>query len=188
MKHMHVSPADLQDFLDGNLSGVVLRSVEEHLDSCKACESRFRSLAAVDRALHSLPQVQVDAGFTRAVMSRIASVRTNPVGYRLLENAAYVFALALVAAMILTVFILTGALDQQEVTQGQGVAEEIIAGAGTLAGSSIAMFSSLLSEYAPFVFGSGSLAITGSILVILAVLAVLDRVFARRWTGAPTLK
>jgi len=177
----HLSGNEIQDYLDGGLTSDARAEAEQHLYTCRQCRSLQSSLTEVDRALKSLPREQLDARFTRSVMSRLTAGQADSLSFKILEKLAYVFALFVVLAVLLAAFIFSGVIDARQVSDGQSRIQEFLSGSTSQMKSQVAAFSNLLAEYAPFVFGVGSLCMAGTIFAVVALLAVLDRFLVRRF-------
>ena len=178
--NVHLSNGEIQDYIGGALPTRERERVDGHLRLCRTCRSTHHALAEVDRALRSLPVERLDPAFTRKVMSRIPLVHKAPFAFRLLENLAPLFALFVVVAVLLTIFVMSGVIDVRQVSEGQNKIQEFFAGSASVVGSGVSSFSAWLAEYAPFAFGAGSLGITGSIFAVVLTLALLDRVLSRK--------
>jgi anti-sigma factor RsiW len=65
----------LQDWLDGQLSGDESRKLQEHVTSCTVCQARIAVLEQLDRTLRaSAPRVGLDESFDARLFARIAQV------------------------------------------------------------------------------------------------------------------
>jgi len=176
----HCSPSEIQDYVTGVLSPADRHRCEEHFARCRSCRSTLHAVTRIDLALRSIPVERVSPNFTQNVMNRISRELNAPLAFKVLEKLAHLFALFIVLAMLLTIVVVTGVVDVQQIGEGQSVVEQFLSGQASAVSGAIAGFSSWLAEYAPFAFGSGSLGITGAILTVVTLLALLDRFLSRR--------
>ena len=179
----HCSINEIQDHLDGTLAPDSRKEVEGHLQACPRCQNTRDSMGELGRALRSLPRERVDERFTRTVMNKLTSGQTDSLSFRILEKLAYVFALFFVLALLTAAFIVSGAVDVQRVSEEQTRIQELLTGSASQAGEMIALFSRVLAEYVPFAFGAGSLGMTGTIVAVVMLLALVDRFLVRRFVG-----
>ena len=67
----------LSAWIDGELDVSTAASVREHLAVCVSCQRWHALLAAASRAVRSLPEETVSAGFEDAFRRRLAAARTD---------------------------------------------------------------------------------------------------------------
>jgi Putative zinc-finger len=67
----------LSAWIDGELDASTAAGVREHLAVCVSCQRRHALLAAASRAVRSLPEETVSAGFEDAFRRRLAAARTS---------------------------------------------------------------------------------------------------------------
>jgi anti-sigma factor RsiW len=89
----------LSAWIDGELDASTAAGVREHLAVCVSCQRRHALLAAAGRAVRSLPEETVSAGFEDAFRRRLDAARTGA-GRRRGRS------LALVAAAVLMLVVL----------------------------------------------------------------------------------
>jgi anti-sigma factor RsiW len=70
--------AQLQEYLDGQLSPSRTRAVAAHLAACAACRARLASLRRVDEALATRPLLEEPADFTARVMAQVQAATARP--------------------------------------------------------------------------------------------------------------
>jgi len=68
--------ARLSAWIDGELDASTAAKVREHLAVCVSCQRRLALLAAASRAVRSLPEEAVSAGFEDAFRRRLAAAQT----------------------------------------------------------------------------------------------------------------
>lgn len=67
----HISDADLQAFLDGELSAARHVLVTDHLDGCQSCMARLRSFQQLYARIESLPETVPDLSLVPGVLARL---------------------------------------------------------------------------------------------------------------------
>lgn len=66
-----LTPERIYAYLDGEIKGVELRALKEHLDSCPACREALAARRRIAAVAESLPSFVVPDGFAASVMARI---------------------------------------------------------------------------------------------------------------------
>ena len=94
--------ARLSAWIDGELDASTAAKVREHLAVCVSCQRRLALLAAASRAVRSLPEEAVSAGFEDAFRRRLAATRTGA-GRARGRSPVLVAAAALAALIVLAV-------------------------------------------------------------------------------------
>jgi anti-sigma factor RsiW len=92
----------LSAWIDGELDASTAAGVREHVAVCASCRRRHALLAVAGRAVRSLPEETVSAGFEDAFRRRLAAARTNA-GRRRGWSPALVAAAGLAAVLVLAV-------------------------------------------------------------------------------------
>jgi predicted anti-sigma-YlaC factor YlaD len=179
----HVTTEQLLEFLDGTLRDAGKSQVEEHLGACPACRKAMNDFRYLDRSLRKTPLVHASRGLTGNVMSRVLSGGKEPFTFRLLTGLAYAFAMLIVLVVLGIVFVATGVLQVQSGGGGTNRFQSIFDAASTTLDAIPAAMTSWITEYIPFMFGSGSIGITTAILGVVAMLFVLDRIIGSRIVG-----
>lgn len=179
----HLATDRLQAYVDSSVPEPERRDIEKHLGVCETCMGMVKSMRYLDNSLRTLPFERVRSGFTMEVMDRLGVVRSSPWIFRVLEKSVYVFGLLIVLGIMLAVFIVTGVVDQGEMQQSQTAATELLSRVAEGGSSAISVTSNWLSSFMPFIFGKGSLPTAIFAVAVLALLAVADRVLARKIFG-----
>ena len=96
----------LSAWIDGELDAPTAAGVREHLATCASCQRRHALLAAASRAVRSLPEEVVSAGFEAAFRGRLAAARTGAASPRTRSRG-------LVAAAGLAALLVLGVLGQR---------------------------------------------------------------------------
>jgi hypothetical protein len=94
--------ARLSAWIDGELDDSTAARVREHLAVCVSCQRRHGLLEAASRAVRSLPEEGVSAGFEEAFRQRLAAARTGA-GRGRRRSRVLVAAAGLAAALLLAV-------------------------------------------------------------------------------------
>jgi hypothetical protein len=113
-------PDRMDLYLEGELEVSERREFEAHLDRCPACREALEDRRAFERALSSLPPIEVPPGFAAAVMARVPAGRRRA------------FA-RLVAALSVTAALFTALLGYHLVT-GETLAGILLAVGRSIAG------------------------------------------------------
>jgi anti-sigma factor RsiW len=92
----------LSAWIDGELDASTAAEVREHLAVCVSCQRRHALLAVASRAVRSLPEETVSAGFEDAFRRRLAAARTGA-GRPRGRSPALVAAAGLAAVLVLAV-------------------------------------------------------------------------------------
>jgi len=94
--------ARLSAWIDGELDASTAAAVQDHLAACVSCRRRHSLLVAASRAVRSLPEETVPAGFEEAFRRRLATARTGA-GRPRGRSPVLVAAAALAAVLMLVV-------------------------------------------------------------------------------------
>jgi len=94
--------ARLSAWIDGELDDSTAAGVREHLAVCVSCQRRHALLEAASRAVRSLPEETVSAGFEDAFRRRLVAARTSA-GKPRRWSPALVAAAGLAAVLLLAV-------------------------------------------------------------------------------------
>jgi hypothetical protein len=113
-------------------------------------------------------------------MKRIPLKAETPLAFRMLERLAYVFALFVVLAVLGAVFVMTGVIGWGDVESGGTFFQEIFDESSGAMNAVLSTFGSWIAQYLPFAFGAGTLGITGAIVAVVILLAVLDGILGRK--------
>jgi predicted anti-sigma-YlaC factor YlaD len=177
---VHLTDAELQSMLDDTLAGTDRRRVEQHLAVCSRCNAAFANLRSIDTALEGQLIVATRSDFTRAVMSTIMPEVRQSRTYKAVEKAAYLFSLLIVLAIMIAAFLVTGVFQSSDFNQTRTVAGAMIEKTGDAIGSTVTGFTAILVEYLPFAFGKGSMNVGLFAIVVIAMIAVVDRLIGKR--------
>ena len=177
---LHCTSEQLNLLLDAGLAPAEEKDIRDHLSICSQCSRAFESLSRVDSALRDLPLITTGVGFTRSVMDRILAGPKSSFAFRVLERMSYVFGLMIVLGIMIAAFVLSGAFDQAEIEQTQGVASEVMGKAADTVANSIGVFTAWLVRYLPFAFGKGSMGVAFFAVAIVMMLAAVDRFVGRK--------
>ena len=170
----HCSSAQLQSHLDKRLDYEEGEFVRAHLQICEHCRKAYETLVRVDASLKQLPRESLSSGFTYSVMSRLHLAPKSPLLFRLLENIAYVFGLFLVLGTMSVVFILTGTVDTEQVSQTQGAVSEMWLRVGGGLSAMLGALTGWMYRLFPFAFAKGSIGITTFGVLVVLILAAAD--------------
>lgn len=180
MRSEHLTNEELQLFVDGTLPASEMSSTRLHIQTCARCRIAHESLLRLDASLRSLRVEQLGADFTRSVLANLNIIPQSSFLFSVVENLGYVFGLMIVLGIMLTAFILTGVIDQQQVSQTQSIVGSASSAIGGKMNSMIDALTIGLQSYLPFVFGGGSLKIAVMGTLVIGMLAVVDKIVRRR--------
>jgi predicted anti-sigma-YlaC factor YlaD len=180
MKKYHLARKDLLLYVDAELPVDERRLIETHLAACPSCANVAAGMVRVGKAVRNIPVEGTSAGFTATVLHELGLASSSRRRFRLLESAGALVAMVVVAGVLLSVFLATGVLKEEQVTATQSVAglvlgmgrDAFVAGMNTISGT--------MASYLTFDFGKNAVEISLSALVVLALLAIVDRFAGRR--------
>ena len=177
----HLSSGQLQAYCDRRLNREEEVQIRAHLKQCPSCTALYKSIAHLDASLRKLPVERVSDGFTREVMGKLHLVPVSSLGFRMLENAAYAFGLLIVLGVMASVFLWTGVIYLNQPAPGKGNADGLMAEVGGKFADALGAFTKWLTDFFPFAFSKGALGISGSLLVVLVLLLLVDRWVGKRY-------
>ncbi|MDH4071106.1 MAG: hypothetical protein OEV30_11870, partial [Ignavibacteria bacterium] len=120
---------------------------------------------------------------TGRVMEQVLRPPADSLSYRLLKGLAYIAPMTIVLVILGAVFSLTGVIDLQEGSTGGGRLGDTVGIVGRVSQEATSALIDLLRNYAPFMTNGESLGITFAILVVLTMLAFIDRLIGTRVGG-----
>ena len=179
-KSVHYTLNQFNELVDGRMGGDEAKLMRHHMSICNECHAAFTSLARIDTSLRNLPLERTSPGFTRSVMERALAAPKSPAVFRLLEKLPYAFGLVIVLGIMIASFVATGVFDTTQVDQTRSLATGIVDRVGGGLVSTVNLFTAILVQYLPFAFGKGSMSIAFFVVLIVAMLAGVDRVVGRR--------
>lgn len=181
MNGQHCTSEQLQMFLDKTLAMNEQVWVQEHVRTCTACGRSYASLARFQKELKNLPLEKVQEGFTRNVLASLGIAPKSPLIFRLLEKGAYLFGLCIVLGIMLVAFVATGVIPMQQITEGGNYVNTLLISSGSVLDKSTSVFSNALKQYLPFAFGKGSMGVSLFTVLVVAGLAIADKLFGGRF-------
>ncbi|MEK9136811.1 MAG: hypothetical protein AAB393_06780 [Bacteroidota bacterium] len=179
-KRVHYTLNQLNELVDGRMAADEAQLMRRHMSICIECHAVFASLARIDTSLRNLPLERTSPDFTQLLMERALAAPKAPAMFRLLEKLSYVFGLLIVLGIMIASFVVTGVFDTTQVDQTRSVATGIVDRVGEGLASTVNSFTAMLVQYLPFAFGKGSMSIAFFAVLIVAMLAGVDRVVGRR--------
>jgi hypothetical protein len=141
-------------YLDGELRGGQLRTVETHLEECQPCQAEFRTLQALSATLQAapLPDFPAPERFAAEVALLLPREPVKPASRKALELGWW---LAPVGLILAWVFLSTTMLVSNVVTAADGLGLLSGASAWLVSGSSVeAYWSGALGQFG-FLSGNG---------------------------------
>jgi anti-sigma factor RsiW len=177
----HCTSEQIQRLIDNRLDIAESAAAKEHMDDCATCRQSFDDLLLVDGSLKKMPLENTRPDFTRALMAKLIRKAKPSWAFVLLENAASVLGLLVVLGIMLAVFVWTGIVDSTHVSQSQSVANGILSETWRSVATGLHSSTSWLMSYLSLGQGTGVFGILMFVLVIVGVLAGVDRLVGRRF-------
>lgn len=156
--------AVLDEYVEATLPPRRTLAVARHLQECAACEALHRRLRIVDGLLHTRKMIDVETGFSKAVMAQVRTMPVPHAPHRSIWIVALFYLICAWATAITLLFVGPRAL----------VASSVLAHAGSSGWQAIAHGVHALSPIAPIAFS-----IVMSVLAIDALLLAAIYVFYR---------
>jgi anti-sigma factor RsiW len=178
----HVTSDQLQEYIDGRMTAEMAGRVGQHFGVCEKCRSAHALMRGIDIALRHQQLEQVSAGFTHTLMAKINLSEKPSLVFSFFEKIPYLLGLAVVLAVMVTVFVVTGVMQWGEVSGTGDSTSQALTAIGSGMNHAFASLSVLLSEYFPFLFGNKALAVVVFVMIGLGFLAVADRIYSGRLT------
>lgn len=180
MNGQHYTPDQLQMAIDGSLTTNEQAMIKDHVRTCIECGRAHAALLRVHRGMKKLPLEKTSSDFTRNVLVNLGIAPKSPLLFRLLEKSAYMFGLFIVLGIMLAAFVATGVIEMRQITEGGSYVRNLLTTSGGFADKGIGAFSNALKQYLPFAFGKGSMAISVFAMLVVAALAIADKLFGGR--------
>ncbi|MBI5471419.1 MAG: zf-HC2 domain-containing protein [Ignavibacteriae bacterium] len=180
MSSEHVRDELLQMYVDSRLDATESAAVRQHLLTCRVCSSAHFSLTQLDRGLRSLPTERLASDFSSRVMTKLSIAPRSPFLFKAIENMAYVFGLMIVLGIMLTAFVLTGAVSMEQFAESRTVVNSFTDSMSLHLRSAIDALTLTLETYLPFVFRHSSMKVAAMATVVIGMLALIDRIVRRR--------
>ena len=73
----HLTDADIQDYLDGNLSQKQTSNVTQHLDTCNSCKNELSKYKSLYSELRTDTGISLSTNFSKSVISRLQGESTE---------------------------------------------------------------------------------------------------------------
>lgn len=177
---LHYSTEQFNLLLDGRMPVGEARIMNEHISGCRECRQVWQDIGSIDAALGHLPIVRTSADFTSTVMDQILTVPKSPLVFRLLEKAPYVLGMLIVLGIMVVAFVVSGVFKGSDIDLTKNVVASAMTKTGEGLGATLNAFSAWLIQYVPFAFSKGSMSIAFFAVVVLVMLAGVDRAVGRR--------
>lgn len=176
----HYSAEKFNLLLDGRLTSDEAGKMNVHIGACTECRRTLEALGRINAAIRHLPLVETRPDFTRSTIDRILIAPKPSLLFRLLEKASYVFGMFIVLGLMVAAFVLTGVFSGSDIEQTRSVVTGMAASAGDGLSTTLNAFNGWLVRYLPFAFGKGSMSIAFFALMVLVMIAAVDRLVGRR--------
>src|ERR1041385_1855671 len=115
----HVTPQQLQDYVDGFPAQMDKANIELHLRMCSECSYTLSALRRLDSAIHRVPLERVSGGFTENVMKQLRIEKSPTYAWRIFENLAPILAFTVIIGIVYALFQLTGAYENSELQRSE---------------------------------------------------------------------
>lgn len=176
----HPTREELLQYLDVSLAPPERAWIEEHLSGCPSCARAAGEMERIGTAVRGLPLEKTSPGFTASVLHEIGLVTSGGRQSRVLEIAAAMAAMMLVAGLLLAAFLAGGVLKQNQGTDTHTAVERILNTGGDAIDRGMNEFGTAVARYLSFLFGKDALGISVTALAVLVLLAVVDWVAGRK--------
>jgi predicted anti-sigma-YlaC factor YlaD len=180
MSRNHIVREDIHLYVDGELPSGHRGRVEVHLKECSSCALAAAELERIGKAVRCIPSERTSAGFTATVLHELRLAPSPRRSFRGLESAGALVAMVVVAGVLLSVFFATGVLKQAQVAETQSATGMLLTKGGEAVADGANAVGGWVAMYLPFAFGKGVLGISITAVVMIALLAVIDRFAGRR--------
>jgi anti-sigma factor RsiW len=170
----HPSHETLQLLADGELDGNSALSVRRHLDLCATCAATFASLVSFDRLMRTAPNVSPGREFTQRVLSRLGIQPKVPWHFRMLEHAASIVGVLLVAGMAAAVWIVLAQTGEVGKMQQELPGQILLDDAGRWMENAYAVCSGWLTRIVRTALGSQAGKITVMIVLMVPLVVFVD--------------
>ncbi|MBI4548801.1 MAG: zf-HC2 domain-containing protein [Ignavibacteriae bacterium] len=171
----HLTSTQIQEYLDGLISGLSLNEIELHLRTCQDCQSKLNALKRIDRVLHRIQLERVSPSFTERVMKQLNIKESSSLAWTIFKNIAPLFALMLVTGIVLVVMYMSGALQGEELQQPIQQTQSVYNGFSSGVSSAIGALNEWISRYFSFAFARTTYGTTFFLIVFFSVVALLDK-------------
>lgn len=178
--NQHVTTEQILDYLDGCSDR---GTIDRHIEACPECSTLVAEFRLIDSTLRQLPLLKTGPGLTGRVMERVLKPAADSLSYRLLTMLAYLAPMTIVLVILGAVFSLTGVINLQGENPGSARSQGLVDLVSRVSQDASSLLISLLRDYAPFMAHGESVGISLAILIILTMLAVIDRVVGARVGG-----
>jgi anti-sigma factor RsiW len=180
MNQNHPLRKELFLYIDGELSPEEQLRVEKHLATCPSCVSLAAGIERLGKRIGSIPIEETSAGFTATVLHELGLISSPGRRTRMLESAGALVAMVVVAGVLLSVFLATGVLKEEQVSDTRSAAGMVLDKGGNAVAAAVDGVTKAMTSYLSFDFGKNALDISLSALVVLALLAIVDRFAGRK--------
>ena len=179
----HISLEDLQALADGALGGTEEASARAHVRTCPRCSQILKRFEAFDRSMRGLPLERAPESLTRSVMRGIGIAPGTSLFVRAVGVLPYLFGLLVVLAVMLTVYVSTGVVSRPVSSRVGSLVAETSAPVRKAVGEGVDTFMELGRGLAQLLEARGIMAAAVPVLVVLVLVAFVDRFWGKRLLG-----
>lgn len=176
----HPTDERLTALLERDPGALADRGLGEHVAGCPACTIRVRDLERIGTALRGFPLSAAPRELSAVVLGRLGIQHRDSFLFRVLERAALGVGMLIVLGTVAAVFLVSGVITTEQVTEGGTTLGTWFAAAGGWIGGAGALLTQGIERFAPFLADARAAGITASMLAVAALLAGADRIFGRR--------
>jgi hypothetical protein len=171
----HLTTGELHNYVKGLLSQAEYNECDPHIQNCKQCAERVRIFQLLESVLPTVPLESVSPDFTQKVTEKLKIQEHPSLAWKILQNFAPVFALAIVLVIVYVILdylgVLQGSQMQQSVQYTQSIYGKIVDGVAM----SIKILNEWLQTYFSFAFTKNSYGLTVFLVLFFSAIAVLDK-------------
>ncbi len=176
----HPTSEELLQYLDASLPAAERTSVGTHLSECDSCARAAAEMERIGREVRRLPLEKTSPGFTASVLQEIGLGTSRRRQSRVLETAAAMAAMVMVAGLLLATFFVTGVLKENPDAGTQTAVDTILKSGGDALARGMSAVGTAVTPYCSFLFGKGVLGVSVAALAVLILLAIVDWIAGRR--------
>jgi len=175
MTHVHLSEYELQRILELSAEEKTNDESFRRLQSCKVCKERFRALEMIHTTLKEQETEPSDERGVEKIMDQIRSGHTGSLMVPILQRFAYVIALVLVLGILGVVFYQFDVIDYAGFQFETEEAVDVFGGVYSAVQDQFVTYSNILVDFFDRVFGAETFPVFSFTVVLLLLLAALDR-------------
>jgi hypothetical protein len=174
----HPTMQQILDYIDGLREN----AIELHIRTCADCRTKIHAVSNMERAIRQFPFDEPSAEFTLRLIRRLGIRKSVSLGWIIARNLAPVIALSFIVVVLVLVFKVTGTFAGSNIGEPVTISETFVTSVNNSISAGVSSFSLWLEKFFPFAFSKQNYGFTALVVVVLGVVAMLDKfVFAPIW-------